>query len=45
MKMLLEVHKLKLAYCWGTPVAIGQDELEQRIIELEQMVLNRGGNR
>ena len=30
-----EACKLILAYCWGTPVAIGQDELEERIEELE----------
>lgn len=38
-----EACKLILAYCWGTPVAIGQDELEERIQELEQQVVNRGG--
>ena len=36
LKVLLDVHKLKLAYCWGTPVAQGQDELERRVIELER---------
>jgi len=35
-----EACKLILAYCWGTPVAIGQDSLEQRIGELERVVMN-----
>ena len=33
---LREACKLILAYCWGTPVAVGADELERRIIELEE---------
>jgi hypothetical protein len=36
-----EAFKLILAYCWGTPVQIGQDELEARITELEQAVANK----
>ena len=38
LKVLLEVHKLKFAYCWGTPVAAGADELERRVFELEERV-------
>jgi Family of unknown function (DUF5681) len=33
---LREACKLILAYCWGTPVAVGNDELERRILELEE---------
>jgi hypothetical protein len=33
---LRESCKLILAYCWGTPVAVGSDELERRIMELEE---------
>lgn len=36
VKVLMEVHKLKLSYCWGTPVAQGQDDLERRVMELEE---------
>jgi hypothetical protein len=32
---LREACKLILSYCWGTPVAVGNDELERRIIELK----------
>ena len=38
VKVLLDVHKLILAYCWGTPVQQGQDELERRVDELYQRV-------
>ena len=31
-----EACKLILAYCWGTPVQQGMDELERRILELEE---------
>jgi hypothetical protein len=30
-----EAIKLILAYCWGTPVAAGQDEIERRLSALE----------
>lgn len=40
VKALLDVHKLKLAYCWGTPVAQGADELERRVAELERRIEN-----
>jgi hypothetical protein len=40
-KELREVSKLILAYCWGTPVAMGTDELERRIIELEERLKER----
>ena len=33
---LREACKLILSYCWGTPVAVGADELERRILELEE---------
>jgi hypothetical protein len=38
---LREACKLILAYCWGTPVAVGADELERRIIELEERLKER----
>lgn len=31
-----EACKMILAYCWGTPVAVGNDELERRVMELEE---------
>lgn len=31
-----EACKLILAYTWGTPVVQGADEIEQRIMELEE---------
>ena len=39
---LREVCKLILAYCWGTPVALGTDELERRMIELEERLQEKG---
>ena len=33
---LREACKLIFAYCWGTPIALGADELERRILELEE---------
>ena len=36
-----EACKLILAYCWGTPVAAGNDELERRVIELEERLKER----
>ena len=33
---LREACKLILSYCWGLPVQQGADELERRIIELEE---------
>jgi hypothetical protein len=33
---LREACKLILAYCWGTPIQQGMDELERRILELEE---------
>jgi hypothetical protein len=36
-----EVCKMILAYCWGTPAQVGQDELDLRISELEQIVARR----
>jgi hypothetical protein len=36
LKSLLDVHRLKLAYTWGTPTAQGTDELEKRIEQLEE---------
>ena len=33
---LREACKLILSYCWGSPIAIGADELERRIMELEE---------
>ncbi len=38
---LREACKLILAYCSGTPVAVGADELERRIIELEERLKER----
>jgi hypothetical protein len=38
---LREACKLILLYCWGTPVAVGNDELERRIIELEERLKER----
>ena len=35
-KELREVCKLIIVYCWGTPVQQGMDELERRILELEE---------
>lgn len=40
LKVLLEIHKVKLAYAWGTPVAQGADDLERRIGDIEAKVLN-----
>lgn len=39
-----EVCKLILSYAWGTPAQVGQDELDQRITELEQIIANRNRN-
>ena len=41
VKVLADVHKLILAYCWGTPVAQGQDDIEQRIAALEKAANER----
>ena len=43
VKTLLDVHKLILSYCWGTPVAQGQDDLERRVMELEQRLTKELG--
>jgi hypothetical protein len=37
-----EACKLILSYCWGTPVAVGNDELERRIVELEERLKEKG---
>ena len=39
---LREACKLILSYCWGTPVAVGADELERRILELEDRLQAKG---
>jgi hypothetical protein len=31
-----EAAKIVLAYTWGTPVAVRTDELEKRVMELEE---------
>ena len=36
VKEVRESAKIVLAYTWGTPVAVGADELERRILELEE---------
>lgn len=36
VKLLSDVCFKILAYCWGLPVQQGADELERRIIELEE---------
>jgi hypothetical protein len=41
VKVLADVCLKILAYCWGTPVAVGNDELERRIIELEERLKER----
>lgn len=41
VRELREACKLILAYCWGTPVAVGPDKLERRIIELEERLKER----
>jgi hypothetical protein len=38
VKELRETCRLLLAYCWGTPVQSGTDELEKRIMELEELI-------
>jgi len=38
-----EACKLILAYCWGTPVQSGHDELEKRVMELEQRLTKELG--
>ncbi len=35
---LREACKLILAYCWGTPVMVGHDELERKVTELEEAI-------
>jgi hypothetical protein len=39
---LREACKLILSYCWGTPVAVAADELERRILELEERLQEKG---
>ena len=41
-KELREACKLILSYCWGTPVQKGADELERRIVELEERLQGKG---
>ena len=41
VKEIRETCRMILAYSWGTPAQVGQDELEQRITELEQIIANR----
>jgi hypothetical protein len=41
VKVLADVCFKLLAYCWGTPVPMGADELERRIIELEERLKQR----
>jgi hypothetical protein len=41
VKVLADVCFKILAYCWGTPVAVSNDELERRIIELEERLKQR----
>ena len=41
VKVLLDVHKLILAYTWGTPVQQGQDEIEHRLAALEKATNER----
>ena len=43
VKVLLDVHKLILAYTWGTPVQQGQDELERRVAEMEERLTKELG--
>ena len=31
-----EACKLILAYCWGTPVATGADDIERRLLDIEE---------
>jgi hypothetical protein len=38
-----EVCKLLLAYCWGTPVAQGADDLERRVMEIEERLTKELG--
>src|SRR5258705_13667068 len=42
VKQLVDVIKLILAYTWGTPVQVGNDELERRIVELEEQIKQVG---
>ena len=39
--VLANVHKLILAYTWGTPVAQGADDLERRIEEIEKLLADK----
>jgi hypothetical protein len=41
VKVLMDVHKLILAYTWGTPVAQGADDLERRIEEIEKQLVGK----
>lgn len=43
VKVLKEIHQLILAYCWGTPVPQGQDELERRVMQLEELLTKELG--
>jgi hypothetical protein len=40
-KVLADVCLKILAYCWGLPVAVGNDELKRRIVELEERLKER----
>ena len=42
VKEVRESAKIVLAYTWGTPVAVGADELERRILELEERLQTKG---
>jgi hypothetical protein len=42
IKERLNAIKLILAYTWGNPVQVGTDELERRIIELEEQIKQVG---
>lgn len=44
VKDLRETCKLILAYTWGTPVAIGTDDLEKRLIQLEDRLREQGAS-
>jgi hypothetical protein len=41
-KARLEAVKIILAYTWGTPVPVGNDELERRINEVEEVLKAKG---
>ena len=40
-KTTVEACRLLLAYCWGTPVAVGNEELERRVAQLESILKDK----